>query len=79
MAKSRHVSEMPQKPLMAMPNNPPPYKPRHVEVLAYINTKNDAGDLAAAMMYQPTASRDRLATRMASVEGDIDKALSRFK
>lgn len=70
---------MPQKPSVAMTSNFPPSEPRHVEVSAYIKTKNDAGDLAAALMYQPTASKDRLATRMASVEGEVDKALSRIK
>lgn len=79
MTKSRDVSEIPQKPSVAMTRNLQSSQTLHAGVLAYIKTKNDGGDLAAAMMYQPSASGDRLATRMATVEGEVDKALSKIK
>lgn len=62
-----------------MAKYPPPQATRDAKVQAFIDTKNDAGDLTAAMIYQPGGSQERIAARAAYIRDAIQEASLRFK
>lgn len=65
-------SENHPKPPVTMAKNLLPQAPRYIETQTYIASSNHAGELAAAMAYQPQASGYRLGARMTRVQNALD-------
>lgn len=78
MANSCCISENRQEPSLSIAKPLPRATSRQAKVRSYIENKSDAGDLAAAMVYQPEASGERNAARAARVQEALNKASAKL-
>jgi hypothetical protein len=56
----------------------PASRTRNCYVEAYIERKDDAGDLAVALAFKPEASSERIATRKAAAQSVITRTSRTF-
>ncbi|ETS82888.1 hypothetical protein PFICI_04764 [Pestalotiopsis fici W106-1] len=71
-------SENPRKPQVVITKNLPPSATRDTITRTYLKTKYDAGDISAALAYDPEGSENRISAREAGVKIAVDEALSKL-